>query len=317
MPLIRKSTLEFIREARKVKGYSLFDFIHGQVYARWPYLYIGTGVGTTRLAKVIIGMVGAWRKVSGAKASEPRTHRNPAPTALQNGGKITFADTYHGKVMPLELATALVTVNEPVRMPDLEKVIPYGRARDLILQAPDQITLMDCPCRAARENPCLPLEVCMIVGEPFASFVLEHHPERSRKISQEEAVRVLKAEDERGHVHHAFFKDAMLERFFAICNCCGCCCGAMQAHMHGTPMLVSSGYMCVVDEELCLGCGACEEFCQFHALGVEEGLAVVSGEDCMGCGVCVSKCVNEALSLERVVERGEPLEIRELIGVRT
>jgi tRNA (Thr-GGU) A37 N-methylase len=26
------------------------------------------------------------------------------------------------------------------------------------------------------------------------------------------------------------YKDAMLGRFYAICNCCSCCCGAMQAH---------------------------------------------------------------------------------------
>jgi hypothetical protein len=26
-----------------------------------------------------------------------------------------------------------------------------------------------------------------------------------------------------------YYKDAMLGRFYAICNCCACCCGAMQA----------------------------------------------------------------------------------------
>jgi hypothetical protein len=25
------------------------------------------------------------------------------------------------------------------------------------------------------------------------------------------------------------YKDAMLGRFYAICNCCSCCCGAMEA----------------------------------------------------------------------------------------
>ena len=36
-----------------------------------------------------------------------------------------------------------------------------------------------------------------------------------------------------------YYKDAMLGRFYAICNCCSCCCGAMQAHQHGTPMPAS------------------------------------------------------------------------------
>jgi ferredoxin len=156
--------------------------------------------------------------------------------------------------------------------------------------------------------------VCLIVGEPFASLVVEHHPERSRWISQEEAAGILQAEDERGHVHHAFFKDAMLGRFYAICNCCACCCGAMQAHQRGTPMLASSGYLSHVDESLCIGCAACEEYCQFEALSVPNGTAVVDEARCMGCGVCVSKCDQGALSLERALQKGEPLEILDLMA---
>ena len=68
----------------------------------------------------------------------------------------------------------------------------------------------------------------------------------------EEAVAILQAEQERGHVHHAFFKDAMLQRFYAICNYCSCCCGAMQAQRNGTPMLASSGYVSRVDEDACI-----------------------------------------------------------------
>lgn len=153
----------------------------------------------------------------------------------------------------------------------------------------------------------------MIVGEPFASFVAEHHPRRSRRINSEEAVEILHSEEERGHVHHAFFKDAMLGRFYAICNCCACCCGAMGAHHHGTPMLASSGYISIVDEDLCIGCGDCNEYCQFFALSLLDGHAVVDASSCMGCGVCVTHCTQEAISLQRDSTRGEPLEIMKLI----
>jgi len=47
---------------------------------------------------------------------------------------------------------------------------------------------------------------CLVIGEPFASFVIEHHPQRARWITQEEAVQILKEEDERGHAHHAFLR---------------------------------------------------------------------------------------------------------------
>jgi Pyruvate/2-oxoacid:ferredoxin oxidoreductase delta subunit len=153
------------------------------------------------------------------------------------------------------------------------------------------------------------LDVCLIVGEPFASFVQEHHPQRSRRITRDEAIAILKSEYERGHVHHAFFKDAMLERLYAICNCCDCCCGAMQAHRSGTPMLASSGYVSQVDPDLCMGCGDCVPYCQFHALEIRDDHNRVLYEKCMGCGVCVSKCEQGALSLVRDEAKGLPLEI--------
>jgi Pyruvate/2-oxoacid:ferredoxin oxidoreductase delta subunit len=298
---ISPSTRAFIAEARKIPGYSLFDLIHGYVYARWPYLYIGIGTGEHPLSKWFAPLAGWFNALvtKGKKQDSP--------------GQVGFADTYHGKVVPLETANKLVMINEPIQIPDLEQVIPYKRARSIIMQNPDRIVALDCPCRAAREHPCLPLDVCLIVGDPFASFIREHQPERSRWITRDEAVAILKAEDERGHVHHAFFKDAMLERFYAICNCCECCCGAMQAQRHGVPMLCSSGYVSQVDTDLCMGCGDCAPFCQFGALQVVDDLNLVDYEKCMGCGVCISKCEHGALSLVRDEAKGVPLEIHALM----
>ena len=294
---IQSSTRAFTREARRLPGFGLFDWLHGYVYARWPYLYIGIGTGEHPLARFL-----------------GPTVRLLGRLFPPGDGHGTFADGYHGKVVPLEAATQLVTVKENVDLGDLEQIIPYATARDLVLQHPDHIVVLDCPCRSARENPCLPLDVCLVVGEPFASFVSEHHPNRSRWISQEEAVGILQAEDERGHVHHAFFKDAMLGRFYAICNCCSCCCGAMNAWNNGTPMLASSGFVAHVEDDLCVGCGLCADYCQFAAIAVEERVAVVDAAACMGCGVCVSQCPQEAIALRRDPSRGEPLEIQKLIA---
>lgn len=295
---IKPSTREFVKEARRLPGYSFFDLLHGYVYARWPYLYIGIGTGEHPLSKRLAPFAGWFNKLITKKTEGEEADAG-----------IGFADTYHGKAIPLETAKRLVLINEEIKIPDLEQVIPYQRARSLILHNPDHIVVLDCPCRSARPNPCLPLDVCLIVGEPFASFVREHHPQRSRQITREEAIAILKAEDERGHVHHAFFKDAMLERFYAICNCCECCCGAMQAHRSGTPMLASSGYISQVDEDLCLGCADCVPYCQFNALEVIDGVNHVIYDACMGCGVCTGKCEQGALSLLRDEAKGVPLEI--------
>ena len=295
---IRASTRRFIAEARRLKSVSLFDILHGYVYQRWPYFYIKVATGEHLLSRFFTTWV------------QPLAGLAPK-RAARAGGRFarSFADSYHGKVLPLRSASRLVSIGRDINRGDLEKVIPYTRARDLVLENPDHIVVLDCPCRAARPHGCEPRDVCLIVGEPFASFVEEHHHGRSRRINADEAVRILTEEDERGHVHHAFFKDAMLGRFYAICNCCSCCCGAMAAHRHGIPMLASSGFVCVVDLSLCQGCGQCVEFCQFGALSLTDGTSSVSADDCMGCGVCVSKCEQGALSLRADERNGIPMEI--------
>jgi ferredoxin len=95
--------------------------------------------------------------------------------------------------------------------------------------------------------------------------------------------KALEAADQRGHLHHAFFKEAMLGRFYAICNCCVCCCGALQAYRNGIPMLASSGYVGWIDPE-----------------------------KWPGCGLCMAQCPTAAITRVRDHSRSEPLEIDQL-----
>lgn len=301
------STRAFIREARRLPGYSLFDWLHGYVYARWLYLYIGIGAGEHPLARKAKPVIAWIDRLISSRA------KRPVGTKPNAEGKTTFADTYHGKVVTLDAARQLVSVQKDVNLGDLEHVIPYTLARDIVLKNPDHIVALECPCRTARAHPCLPLDVCLVVGEPFAGFIAEHQPKRSRWITSDEAAEILAAEHARGHVHHAFFKDAMLGRFYAICNCCECCCAAMQAQRNGTPMLAASGYVSQVDADRCAGCGSCVDMCQFRALTLDGGHAVVDFEKCMGCSVCVDACPQGALSLTRDPRKGIPLEIHALL----
>jgi Pyruvate/2-oxoacid:ferredoxin oxidoreductase delta subunit len=297
---MRPSSRKFFNEAQKLPGFSILDRLHGYVYARWPYTYIGIGRGKypsiNRLAPLWMGIARILPK------KEP-----------PENGSGTYADGYHGKVIPARTAKQLLSIQQDVQIDDLEQVIPYPRARSIILQNPDSIIALECPCRAVVENPCTPLDVCLVIGEPFASFIADHQPDRSRRISQDEAIQIIEAEQAKGHVAHAFFKDAMLDRFYAICNCCECCCGAIHAHHHGTPMLTSSGYLCEIDQEACIGCETCVEVCQFGAVQMVEDLAAIEYEKCMGCGVCVDHCSQEALALVLDSQKGQPLEITNLI----
>ena len=305
LDLLRPSARALREEGKRTPGYSRFDWLHGYVYGRWPYLYIGVGTREHWLARLVVPLVGLL-----GRFLQPRPDSGPG----NGSGSTDFADSYHGKVVPPDAAAQLVTVQEAIDLGDLEHIIPYAQARDMVLQDPDHIVVLECPCRTVRPDPCLPLDVCLVIGEPFASFVAEHHPRRARWITQDEAVGILHAEHERGHVHHAFFKDAMLGRFYAICNCCSCCCGAMDAWSNGTPMLASSGFVAREDSGLCSGCGVCADTCPFGAIALDNGHAVVDAETCMGCGVCVSRCPEQALELVREPSKGEPLEIQKLIA---
>jgi ferredoxin len=315
---IRPSTRAFLREARQIQHFGFVDRIHGYIYARWPYRYIRIGTGEQRLGRWLSSPLTALlRWLSHFPLDRPQVtvgglRVRPPKRGEGREGRL-FADTYHGKVLPLAGAQKLIRINREVHLTDLDRVIPYSLARDLILKQPAHILLLECPCRSARPNPCRPLDVCLIIGEPFAGFAAEHYGERARWITGDEALGVLEAAEKRGNLHQAFFKEAMLNRFYAICNCCTCCCGALQAHRNGVPMLAPSGYVGRVNRELCTSCGTCESVCAFGAVSLSGSHATVDPARCMGCGICTSHCPAGAVRLERDPQRGHPLEIDELI----
>lgn len=298
--LICPSTRAFWEESRQTPNHSILDFLHGYFYSRWPYVYIGVASGEHRLAKSYRKLARMWSRIFSANASP-------------GNGKMRAADKYHAKVLTTNAARRMLMVKEDIQRENLETIIPYSQARDLILKHPDHIVVIDCPCRFSRPDPCSPLDVCLIVGEPFAGFIIEHHPDRARWIDSEEASGILEASHSRGHVHHAFFNEPMLNRFFGICNCCPCCCVAMQAMRNGVPMIASSGYTSVLDAELCVWCRECLESCPFGALESEDEIVMVDVDKCMGCGVCISVCEVGALSLIRDPTKSEPLEIEVLM----
>ena len=53
-----------------------------------------------------------------------------------------------------------------------------------------------------------------------------------------------------------------------------------------------------VDQELCVGCGACEATCPVGAIKLNDvGKAEVDESVCVECGACAGGCPVEALSL--------------------
>ncbi|MBE0447819.1 MAG: ferredoxin family protein [Actinobacteria bacterium] len=230
---------------------------------------------------------------------------SPRLLALARGSE--SADSYHGKVLTGSDAAKLITIDRPVILTDLKHVVPYSRARDIVLSG-QEIAVLQCPCRELKRDSCEPRDVCLVIGEPFASFVVDHQPEKARMISIDEALDIIYAEERRGHIHTAWFKDAMHDRFYAICNCCPCCCLGMASFFRGTPRLAHSGYRPKIDYDSCEGCGRCIEVCPFIAMEIDDGdRTSIKLDKCMGCGLCVSHCSNGAISLELAPGKGIPL----------
>ena len=230
------------------------------------------------------------------------------------------SETYHGKVIPLDEASRIIIINKNIDRRNLEQVLPYKHAKDIIIKNPQNIIAYDCPCRGQKKDPCRPTDVCLVIGEPFADLGRMFQPFRSRRITQEEALRILKEEDDRGHIHTVWFKSAMLDRFFAVCNCCKCCCLGMQfMKEHDMRIIQPSGYVAVIGDD-CIGCGRCEEYCQFDAIEFISGpdevedasRCAIIDDKCFGCGICEGRCERGNISLILDPQKGVPLNIESL-----
>ncbi|MGD8538275.1 MAG: 4Fe-4S dicluster domain-containing protein [Candidatus Aminicenantes bacterium] len=232
-----------------------------------------------------------------------------------------ISETYHSKVVRLDDATKFITINTNIELRNLEQVLPYKHAKDIILKNPQNIVAYECACRGQKKDSCKPSDVCLAVGEPFVDLVRMFQPLRSRRISQEEAIRILKDEEDRGHVHTAWFKTALLDRFYAICNCCNCCClGIKFMNEYKMRTVLPSGYRAIAGED-CTGCGECSKYCQFDAIemisfsenGKKRRKYCVVAEKCFGCGICETKCKKQNISLRLDPEKGLPLNIESLV----
>lgn len=219
----------------------------------------------------------------------------------RNAGDIA-TNTYHAKVLRLEDAEQIINLEEDLDLGTLEKnILPYEIARDAIIDCPDRIAVIDCVCRNSNgEQGCYPRDVCFLIGEPWVTWAMDRDRYlNGRLVSKEEALKIMRECHERGNVHAGFFKDVAAGRLYSICNCCPCCCTALQAQNYiGAPMLIGSGFKAKVDMDKCKGCGICAKKCNFLAITMEDGKPVINEELCCGCEACQTFCKSDAISLE-------------------
>ena len=66
----------------------------------------------------------------------------------------------------------------------------------------------------------------------------------------------------------------------------------------------------VVDEDLCIGCGLCEELCPYGAPKVEEGKSKIIEALCRGCGACAAECPRRAISMRHFGDQPVLAQVR-------
>lgn len=60
--------------------------------------------------------------------------------------------------------------------------------------------------------------------------------------------------------------------------------------------LIPAPMSAVVDEDTCIGCGACVDVCPVDAISMNDK-AKIDADTCTECGACVDECPVEAISL--------------------
>lgn len=189
-------------------------------------------------------------------------------------------------------------------IPSGVEVFPYEKASKFIEQA-EYLSLSVCYCRHEKDllgKSCgRSKDVCIQFG-PFAKYVVER--DFGRKITKEEAYKILDKAEEEGLVH---LSDNSQKRINFICNCCGCCCGILGGitRLHKPQAVATSHFVLDIDTDTCSACEACVDRCYFGALTVNE-TAEVDAEKCLGCGLCNMVCPTESLSMIRRDEIAEP-----------
>lgn len=182
------------------------------------------------------------------------------------------------------------------------EIHPFESAAE-ILRSSQAWGVLDCICRVQKAligQPCdHPLDVCMVLSDTPGAFAGSSH---IRELDFEGALDVLRTSAEAGLVHTLSNSQQGLGY---ICNCCTCSCGILRgiAELGARDVVARSAFVSTVEEDLCVGCDLCLDWCQFDAL-IPGQVVMVEEERCAGCGLCAVGCPEGALTLIRR-EEGE------------
>ena len=206
---------------------------------------------------------------------------------------------------------------EAIQQPDYAEILDYEKASEIVEKA-DKFSIGICSCRHEKmhlgEKTCdFPLESCSQFGHAAEMMIRN---KLAREVTKREMQEHFVRSRDQGLVLTA---DNVQNNMRFVCHCCSCCCFLLQGiSKHGYKnIIITSGYLAIISDETCTGCGKCAKACPINAISMvaaekQESMrkrdAVIDTAICLGCGVCALNCPTGACKLAKREQRVIPPE---------
>jgi Pyruvate/2-oxoacid:ferredoxin oxidoreductase delta subunit len=218
----------------------------------------------------------------------------PLPTDFNKDSAWRYVPAMEPVLRSIEINEELDVKNEILPFEVLEKYLSvYEVFSETPCSCRETAKLAGEPCERTSENFC-------IQAGDFAKGAIRNGTGKS--LSYDEAMKRLKEAEKNGLVHSTTNK---LDPSMFVCNCCPCCCMALEPVIKGFKLgAAKSNFDPVVDHDLCVLCDTCVDICPVEIIehiDDSDGEKIIFDlESCLGCGLCASNCPEEAISLEKV-----------------
>ncbi|MGI6590884.1 MAG: indolepyruvate ferredoxin oxidoreductase subunit alpha [Eggerthellaceae bacterium] len=238
-------------------------------------------------------------------------HNVRMPDEEQDGASDNPLPSEDGEPVGKHAKKTTIEVNQTLYSNVHKMNPPIEMMKDTVARSSYRAIMHECVCRKIQGCKDYPLDLgCLFIG-PAARSCVERGI--AREATAEECFEHIDRAKEAGLSAIGYFveveefcwdfKDKDMPNFLEFCFCCPCCCSAVRFEQGATGPLQrvlhqGMGFSCVVDTDVCCGCGLCEQTCPHDVIHVVNRKATVD-PTCAGCGQCTLACNYHALTIQQ------------------